>query len=150
MNRSSYLRICALLAAADVRHTDLIEFGRVSARKGPDALYQDVLRMRAQLYGSIREDRPREPHPVQDELAAKVERLLFSEAGLSKSQAVEKLASELRRRYPDVTIPPEAKKGFTAWVRKLAALVPESDLLHLATTLRNSFVHDRPHDWRLK
>lgn len=152
MTRSSYQRICALLAAAEVRHSDIVEFSRTLLQRGPDGVYEDVLRIRAQFYlaPDERGERAASGAPLNDELAEKVQRLLIDEAHLTKTQALDLLSLAVRRRYPAVEVAPDPKKGFAAWIRRLRTVVPESDLLHLATTIRNSLVHERPHDWRLK
>lgn len=152
MTRSSYRRICALLAAAGVRHSEFVEFMRAAMSRGNEGVYQDISRLRGQLHLEADEGhaRPNVDTPLSDELAEKVQRLLFGEAHLTKTEAFDLLSSEVRKRHPHIDVPLHPKKGFAAWVRKLAAVVPESDLLHLATTIRNSFVHQNPHDWQLK
>jgi len=152
MSRNSYVRICALLAAADFLQDDLAEFAHILRQKGARGVYQDIARLKADLNLTVgeREEHSSSESPQTDELAEKVQRLLFDEARLTKLQAFEMLSTQIRTRHPGLDVPPDPKKGFSAWVRRLATFIPESELLHLATTIRNAFVHDRPQDWRLK
>lgn len=84
------------------------------------------------------------------ETAEKIERLLVHDTGMSKSHAVDFLRMELMQRYPEAEIPTESRKGFVAWIARLTNIIPEKELLHIATSLRNSLVHDPSPDWRLK
>lgn len=152
MSESGYQRVCALLAVAEVRMSDVLDFYRTMHKRGPEVVQQDMMRLQRTL--SVNNERGGEMVRIgssaSDEVAEKVQRLLFEEAHLSKTHAIELLSSEVRRRYPSVEIPSDPKKGFASWIRRLAGAVPESEVLHLATAIRNSRVHDLPQDWRLK
>lgn len=155
MRRSSYRRLCALLAAAEVRQSDFLELARALAQRSPESVYQDVLKMRA-LLSLFPDDGADDVVSATeggstDEVGEKVQRLLFDEARLSRSEAYELLSMEILNRHPAIALPGmDPKKGFAHWVRKVANVVPDSELLHIVTTIRNSFVHERPQDWRLK
>ena len=69
---------------------------------------------------------------------------------MPRALAIEMLTEELRRRFPSQDIPPESRKGFSNWIRRLSQDIPEKELLFVATAIRNRIVHDAQTDWRLK
>ena len=81
---------------------------------------------------------------------SKIARLLLEEAGLPKYVAVLRITQELKKLHPSELIPSESRKGFLSWIRKLSAITSESELLHIATRIRNEFIHEHPSDWQLK
>jgi|ERR1043166_3694497 hypothetical protein len=150
----SYAQICTLLAASGLRERDFAEFAHALMQSGPRAFVDDVLHLRSNLH-SLHMARSFDVISQLDigarsEVDHKIERLLLLEAGLPKLTAIELLTEELRHRLPGVPIPPDSRKGFHSWIRKLTSVVSEKELLHIATKLRNRYVHDRPPDWRLK
>lgn len=154
MNTTVYFRLCALLACSNFSEKELIEFADAVVQEGGRRFAKDVVRIKTTLdsshrvgYATYREIPP--PNRING-VGEKVERLLLEEAGLSKAVAVRLLTDELKSRFPRVAIPPESRKGFRQWIRRLSTMATESDLLHLATTIRNKFVHEKPADWRLK
>lgn len=156
--KAAYLKICRLLAASGFREHEIADFAQELFRNGPFALVEDVFQVRRSIGRSIDEhassrvfDIPTShPPPSPSDLEVKIERLLIQDAGIPKALAIAQLTEELNRRFPDAPIPPESRKGFGAWIRKLAMIIPEKEILHIATNLRNRTVHDSPTDWRLK
>lgn len=168
--KSGYVRICRLLASSGYRADDIAAFLDETVRQGPGAVLKDISGIREIIHSAYSESaigdsanrvavspRPRRAYreptytafPVSD-TAMKVERLLVFDAGMPRGLAVEQLTSELRARFPDLAIPSESRKGFHLWIHRLTAIVPEKELLHIATNMRNRWVHDMPTDWRLK
>jgi hypothetical protein len=86
--------------------------------------------------------------PMGDEIAEQIQRLLVSEAGLTKIAAAQTLTDALRRRHPkEVVVPYNTKDGFARWLRQLAMVYPLSEILHVAASVRNSRIHSRSDDW---
>jgi len=150
----SYLQLSKLLAASGFGERDFAEFARSICQLGPKQFTEDVMSMR-QLLSDISHPTPYDiPSPTQSgppsDIEEKIERLLIHETALPKLEAVALLTTELRQRFPEKPVPPESRKGFQLWIHKLTSIFPEKELLHLATSIRNRFVHERPSDWRLK
>lgn len=154
MNRI-FDRICLLLAAAGYSEREMHEFVNVLMQMGPGAFARHVANARHMLSDMHLEqleaasERVFIGHTATGTLS-KVERLLLDEANLPKMVAIELLTKELRRRYPNTSFPSESRKGFAAWIERLSAIIPDSELLHVATQIRNNYVHQAPSDWRLK
>ena len=152
--KSSYLQICTLLAASAFREREITEFSQAIHQLGPKAFMDDVMSMRramSSLQGDVPYDVPsRAPVEASSEIVARIERLLVDETGLPKAAAIDILSSELRMRFPNQIIPSESRRGFQVWIHRLTNIISEKELLHLATAIRNRYVHERPSDWRLK
>jgi hypothetical protein len=89
----------------------------------------------------------------RDEVAAKVSRLLISEAQLSSVEAADRLRKALitaPHLLPNEIPAFKPKQGFRSWIRRVAGAVPPSELLHHASKIRNSAVHFKPSDWPLR
>ena len=152
--KSSYLQICTLLASSGFRDRDIAEFIETLLELGPQTFTQDVASLRRAIPELRREVPFDTPSRVQSEpsseISEKIERLLLLETGLQKAAAIDILSEELRARFPNQIIPSESRKGFHVWIHRLTNAIPEKELLHLATSIRNRYVHQRPSDWRLR
>ena len=152
--RAAYLKICRLLASSGFREQEIAEFAQAVTHTDPRALIEDVTQLRRligeSLQGRILDIPSGTSYAPTSEVEEKIERLLIHDAGLPRALAVERLTSALQSRFPNVIVPPEARKGFRSWIRKLTTIAPEKELLHIATSIRNQMVHDAPSDWRLK
>jgi len=122
--------------------------------KNPRVLVEDVTQLRRVMDASLHSwtlDVPSSASFISTtDVEDKIERLLIHDAKLPRALAVDRLSSVLQSRFPNIAIPPESRKGFRAWIRKLTTIVPEKELLFLATNVRNQHVHQTPSDWRLK
>lgn len=90
--------------------------------------------------------------PSEDTVLRVVD-LLKNEAGLSARESFDLLDRTLRDNYPNRHYPmPNPKAGITAWIRALTHDFTDSELLHIASRLRNQIVHgsEKLDDWRLK
>lgn len=152
--KSSYLEICRLLAASGYSLRDLSQFLDMLMRQGPDLTMREIENIRDESRhhaSNIDSDEPRGYARSEfNDIAQKVERLLIYDAGMPRALAIEILSTELMKKYPGLLLPSEGRKGFSAWIRRVAAVVPEKELLHVVTSIRNRSVHDSPTDWRLK
>lgn len=151
---TAYQKICRLLASSGFREHEIAEFADMASRADPRVLVDDVTQLRRLMNDSLHRralDIPSHASLLaMSDVEHKIERLLLHDTGLPRALAVERLSSVLHSRFPNVVIPPESRKGFRAWIRRLATIVPERELLHIATNVRNQLVHDAPSDWRLK
>jgi hypothetical protein len=150
--RHAYQRLAALIAASGLRESEIHEFVTLLRRMGPKRFVHDIVRIRRAL-----RDLPMMlefVEPVYRGMSGttldKVSQLLLDEAGLSRAEAVRRLTQAIMEKYPNATVPPESRKGFASWLERLAEGISQSDLLHLATQIRNSLVHRATPDWRLK
>ncbi len=161
--RLSHEKICALLAASNFKEQDIFEF--VSYLKN-NQIYDSIdliMDIRRSITNSVKSYgfTPDYPHSNENlrsyrdleelsETENKIVHLLLEDAGISKNLAIELITDELKDRYGIDIIPHESRKGFTNWIRRLLKIVSESELLHIATKIRNNFVHNNPSDWKLK
>ncbi|MBA1378225.1 hypothetical protein [Pseudomonas brassicacearum] len=86
-------------------------------------------------------------------VAEKIQKLLITESSLTVKQGFIAFEHMLREAYPNRTVPtPNPKNGFTAWIRMLSRDFSDSELLHVASRLRNQIVHglNDKDDWTLK
>lgn len=93
----------------------------------------------------------RSSYRLDNSVGDRVERLLKIEAGLGTQDAYEKLKKTIvqygHMRSKDV--PPLSKKSLSYWVDRLLDVVPEKEILRLATLIRNDTVHSPQTDWKL-
>lgn len=149
-------RICFLLAAADIKDRDIAEFLSRASISSISSTCQYISSIRQSFTShsmeiAERHDyRPSLRNHFADEITDKIRTLLIENSGLTRTQAMEILSRELELRHPELPIPRDSRKGFHAWLSKLIEYIPESELLHIATQIRNRFVHDNDSDWRLK
>lgn len=158
MSNKGFLAVFRLLAASGFREQDIADFLREVEHMGVGAAMDEIVWIRRQKPDYLL-DLPRSSHGRQHtyasvleshETVSKVERLLIEEARLPRQVAIALLTEQVMMRYPKVNVPSESRKGFSLWLSKLAALIPERELLSLATELRNQYVHSSPGDWKLR
>ena len=94
-----------------------------------------------------------EPRFTENDTSARIVDLLTNEARLSVRQAFQLMDTALQEAFPDKNFPaPNSKMGISAWVKSLNKYFSESELLHVASRLRNQLVHGikSKDDWALK
>lgn len=87
------------------------------------------------------------------DVAEKVYDLLIAESRLSAKQGFAAFEGMLTEAYPNrMVVTPNPKNGFMAWIRMLNRDFSDSELLHVASRLRNQIVHglNDKDDWTLK
>ncbi|WP_159816593.1 hypothetical protein [Cyanobium sp. Copco_Reservoir_LC18] len=151
----AYVRICRLLAASGYREKELIEFIEQATFEGSKFFLSTIRELRKHENNEsayhVFIDRPSHASKTpSSDTAIKIERLLVDEARMPRAAAISALSEEVKRHFPSRHIPSESRKGFVNWIRRLSEVVPEKDLLYLATAIRNRVVQDAPSDWRLK
>lgn len=158
----SYQKICALLAASNFNENEIFEFISNSQINGPYDAIRHIMDMRHLItnglknndFGAVDRGSMRNyelPYDFEEasETERKIVHLLLEDAGLPKIIAISLITQELEKKYGNIIIPHENRKGFANWVRRLLKFISESELLHIATKIRNEYVHDIPSDWRL-
>ena len=90
----------------------------------------------------------KKPRQTTD-IAYEIDRLLRKEAGLSATVAAEWLTIEIRKEMGGILIPKIGKGAFISWVERISKKTPPSLLLHIATKIRNAYVHGKDKDWPL-
>lgn len=156
---NGYLDIARLLAASGFREREISEFVDELMRSGPEIFLDEVIWLRKQKIDHLVEHRHQSqgrkssvhsPNIGGSEIINKIERLLLIEANISKQAAIDILTEELHRRYPNIVVPAESRKGFASWLSRLTGFIPERELLSIVTELRNKYVHSAPSDWQLR
>lgn len=82
-------------------------------------------------------------------IADEISRLLRVEARLSASDAARCLQQGIREISSEKLPPFKPRTGFRQWVERILDQVPPSELLHVATRIRNERVHQPTH-WPLR
>lgn len=153
--RNSYKKICALIAASGFKEREIVDFVETLHRTGPYEFIDTILRTKNLIeetveYGLGGDLKHSNSFENSYDTANKITRLLIQEAKLPKTAAIQLLTTALLNRYPNQIIPNESRKGFENWIRKLIDITSESELLHIATKIRNDYVHESPSAWRLR
>lgn len=82
--------------------------------------------------------------------------MLIDEAGLTKRHAMELIRNSIEGRSDisgqsaDSKLPEFGRLSFVDWIDRVSRTVSQSELLHVATKLRNELVHTGTTDWPLK
>lgn len=152
---TAYRKVCLLLSAASYRETELVEFAQSLCETDISQFVSDVMSARGIFFELAIKDRSEEAHrPRRHQPTSateeKVLRLLVSEARLSKAAAAELMRSEIERRHPGIPLRPLGRTSFVVWLKHVTNLLPSSEVLHLATVIRNERVHSDANDWNLK
>jgi len=151
-----YQKVCNLLAAGNFSDREIFDFVSMLQSSNPHEVVDYVSSIRrllsSEIYGYEKAASFWEPpnnFSFSSEAENKIEHLLLEEAGLPKTLAIALLTQEIQKRF-SLQVPNESRKGFSNWVKRLLTILPESELLHIATLIRNQYVHESNYDWRLK
>ena len=160
--KNSSLKICRLLASSGYSEQEIRDFVFELFDLGPNMAVEHIFNIWQESKTSpfnkvfdysINNTNPFTKNIVanyENSTAQKIKRLLLIDAGLSIADASKLLTEELNKKFPNINIPTISKKSFYIWIEKLIFIVPEKDLLYIATSIRNRSVHDSPIDWKLK
>lgn len=157
--RDNSVRILLTLAASRFNENDLYAFFREVERRGAVRTTDLIVDLRAgRAFDGDRSIRskPSKLRPPKStnrkKIAADVEAVLVDSAGLQKKDAIRILQAELERRYGENSEWPSTNKvAFDLWVSRLVDQISPSELMHIATQVRNDLVHGRRSisDWPL-
>lgn len=90
---------------------------------------------------------------THDDTTSKIVELLLKESRLTPKESFYLLEGMLRETFPNRDFPPpNSKMGIAGWIRALTKEFSDSELLHVASRLRNQIVHGigPQNDWVLK
>lgn len=90
---------------------------------------------------------------VSTDVKGKIYSILIVECGLSINQCLSLINDSIKVTYPTRKAPIiNSKKGFNASINSLERFFTKSELLHIASKLRNELVHGKVTlgDWMLK
>jgi hypothetical protein len=161
MNRRALARICVLLAGSGLGYAELFEALRELRYIPEDELVDLIREIRTRSEGMTSSSATRRMNTSVpgtnrktdlQAFLANIEGLLKGDARLGSSAAIDMLVSEINE-HGERSRPlpkPKSKETFRQWLSRVAEVIPPSDLLHFATRVRNSVVHDAPRDWPLR
>ncbi|MBR8321651.1 MULTISPECIES: hypothetical protein [Burkholderia cepacia complex] len=158
--KSHVSRLCLILAAMDLRQNEIVSLLEEIRETGISKIIKEVELVRRHSL-SIEESRRFDdneryhrdgPNTNQKSNAIlRAENLLKGDARLSTRQAIEEMSIQIISRYPDLresdALTPIQKKGLAEWLIRLLRIIPERELLHFATVVRNRYVDDSSSDW---
>lgn len=149
-----------LLAASGLSERELREGINALDLRSPEEVVRLVMELRRESKNLIdKRLRSRSHHHFdypQDESGSsdtifRVEELLRSEAHMTVKEATRELLESLKNRHGELPLPSlSSKKSFRSWLSTLLRHISESELLHIATVIRNSRVHSATSDWPLR
>lgn len=161
----SISKLMLLLAAAGWRRDEvtrvIYELRNISDYEIDD-VFSEIASFKKYLIGSIehRDEvfetialRPRVRNISSvSEVGRKVHKLLRDEAGMTNDQVVREFKHYCRESDPARAreIKPLSKKSLASWVDGLVDIYSPSEILHIATIIRNKHVHDGSLDWSLR
>ena len=157
--RDNFARILLTLAASRFSEDDLYAFFKEIESRGAVRTIDLIVNLRenrafegAHSFRS-KASKIRPPKSTnRKKIAANVESILIDSAGLQKKDAIKILKAELERRYGETLDWPSTNKvAFDLWVSRLVDQISPSELMHIATQVRNDLVHGRKSmsDWPL-
>jgi hypothetical protein len=149
-------RIALLLAASGLTDQAILDGLKELEAEGAGASARRVQKIRRIItasgknlitedYGTFQADITKERETV----VSKVVQLLIDEARLTPPVAVERLRQALSKNSRELPLF-RPKDGLRTWLRRLAGRVPSSELLHHASSIRNSVAHIGKLDWPLR
>lgn len=148
--------MCALIAAAGTTKGELEEFVSYLRKIPQEQFISDVLNIKKAILENALVNRGDAPSKnsrlpnVGNNLEDKIHQLLNIEAGLTKTDASNLLHLEIIQKYPGLSLPKPGKQGFNVWLSQISKRITPSEILHLATSIRNQHVQSPGSDWRLK
>nr|WP_314901235.1 hypothetical protein [uncultured Deefgea sp.] len=151
----NYSRVCCLLAASAISEKDLIDFINACKDESASQTIKNIRNFRSKI--DFAGQTPRESnkdviskHELTDNpVVSKVEQLLIHEANMSKTEAIAALTNALIDKK--ILPPASNKRGLAAWIELLLKKVPASEVLYLATNIRNQYVHTNERsDWSIR
>jgi hypothetical protein len=149
-------RIALLLAASGLTDQAILDGLKELEAEGAGASARRIREIRRIIttsgknliieeYGTFQPDVTKERETV----VSKMVQLLIHEARLTPSLAAERLLQALSKDPRELPVF-RPKEGFRTWLRRLASRVPSSELLHHASSIRNSIAHQGKLDWPLR
>jgi hypothetical protein len=151
MMNNDLRRMCMLLAAAGFQYEDLQELIYDIREANPKKIFNEFEKIHKDLFGGAKKINPA---PVPDSAtASRLLELLVNEAGLTVGQYFVLLEKILQETFPGRKIAnSNPKAGFASWIRALNKEFSDSELLHVASRLRNTIVHNQSEqdDWVLR
>jgi len=142
-------QFCTLLAATNIDQRQIRELLSLVNKTPNQILYAEIDEIRRQFSSEPRKIYST-TEQTSDDLLNKIIDLIINQAKLKKSDAHLYFGDGLRATFPDRVLPPfSSKAGFLAWIRSLRKIYSDSELLHIATRLRNDRVNnlDVKDDW---
>lgn len=140
--------IALALAATGLSAKQLESALKELQRDGYFSLLQIVTEMQKADRTNSREDQvrvkpPSRSQPRESEAVILIEKMLREEAGLSAADAVRLLTEEATLRYRKDTpaLPPYSRNSLRDWLERLLRVLPSSEVLHLASRIRNERSH---------
>jgi hypothetical protein len=134
-------QFCTLMAGANFEQKQVRELLSLISKTSPQQLYAEIDSIRSQFSPEARRTGHVTEEP-SDQFSARIADLLINEANFTKIEAHQLLGLGLKHSFPDRVLPLfSSKAGFMAWIRSLRKMYTDSELLHVATRLRNERVH---------
>ncbi|WP_339524615.1 hypothetical protein [Pseudomonas sp. EA_35y_Pfl2_R111] len=148
-------RLYMLLAAADFHREEVEDLLYDLRDMGVKKVVSDFDKFSRSGFSSREPQSLSRSHTQPSEYGVdrKVYDLLVHECNMSAGQAFVMFEGILQEIYPERKFSsPNPKSGFAAWIRSLGKSFTDSELLHVASRLRNQIVHglNESSDWVLR
>lgn len=155
--KTNISRLCMLLIGAGYDKKmleDLIYFIKKSDAKSLTKEFENILNSIGHTKSTIME-LPHKNFTSSNDIKSRIYKLLIIDSGLSINECLSMFEKNIKIMYPNRKMPAiNSKKGFYSSMKALTNYFTESELLHIASKLRNQVVNDtnneNDNEWMLK
>tara|TARA_R110002020_G_scaffold374255_1_gene585629 strand:- start:211 stop:687 length:477 start_codon:yes stop_codon:yes gene_type:complete len=153
MSRRSLDQVLSLLAASGYSEKVIYEAFEYLMRIGPSEGADRVRRLKAALADRHGTSSPTEmgyPGASSGAGMDQLIRMLTDELRLSASEIAYRMAAGIQGRDPGAKLPEfRPKDGLRKWLQQLSRQRSQSEILHIATRIRNEEIHRPSLDWSI-
>ena len=149
-----YGKFCALLAGSDLSLREVENLLMSLQHMDPRMVVDDVRKFNhiirdfndhASFFRPVESVPDRESNEVTDKIMS----LLFVHSNFPRGYVAEHIYRRLLERDPGRQIPSPHKIGFENWLNRLSQIIPPSELLHVAYSVRDDLSGSSSIDWKL-
>ncbi len=155
MNRI-YWKTCSMMVGLKLTNEELVSFINHIKFISPEKFKEDIKKIEMSFLNFDKNNNSYYDETNSNEMVHynitidKITRLLIDELKLPKYKAMDLLLKKIKEKKPDFKVSTRTRIGFSKWLALILKEVPESELLHLAYTLKNAEKNNRPFDWDIK
>ena len=158
MNRSRKYRSLAALALLGLNENDLRALHATVSEMSPGSFLELIRDIEDEINNSIALtlDQAAE-RALFDASSAqfyhKIDQIRRKDLRISVQNFVDMMTDGLSPAFKDrdIEIPRfDSRRGLEAWIRKLAQVISEQEIYHIAMRIRNKSIHSGSLDWRLR
>jgi len=158
--KNNITKMLLKLASSDSTTKELHEFASWIRSREPEEFVSVVKKIREQAKSLSSSDinyldnsfkKYKSEKNNKDEIILRIENILRNELNLTLKQSSDMLIPIIQKTklYNNKYLAPKQGESYVRWISRLRKDIPDSELLHFVTILRNDLVNN-PSDWPLK